>query len=279
MGRGDNEGDRSEVAHAVEMAIENYSDQREPANQDVVIWRFMDMRKFRDLITTSELYFCRADRFTNDEREGLPPEEYLATLGLNPFDINERRQLLNTIGSDAQFREAFYISCWHLFREETIKMWKEYGDQGVAICSRYRLLKSALDAMSDRACIGLVRYGSEHLIGKVWNVFRLITTKRLSYASEEEVRAFLWIMDPFAGINRHIDADNRVHPLPLTPPPERVLKGHKRKVDLQALVTAVVMSPWATPATFEEITHVLADGGYTIPVVPSDLTRYRALLP
>lgn len=37
-------------------------------------------------------------------------------------------------------------------------MWKEYGDEGVAITSQYRLLKSALNAMSDRAYIGPVRF-------------------------------------------------------------------------------------------------------------------------
>ncbi len=261
------------------MGLENYPDQLEPADKDVVIWRFMDMRKFRDLITTGELYFCRADLFKNDQREGLPPEEYLAGFGLNPLDIKERQELIHTIGSDAQFREDFYISCWHLFREETLKMWREYGDQGVAVCSQYRLLKSALNAMNDRAFIGLVRYGSEHLIGKRANVFRLITTKRLAYADEREVRAFLWIMDPLASLNRHIDADNRVHPRPLTPPPDRVLKGHRRKVDLQSLLTEVVVSPWALPATFEAINQLIKDNGYTLPVELSALSRYRALLP
>jgi hypothetical protein len=143
------------------LGIETYPDQLEPENQDVLIWRFMNMPKFRDLMNTAELYFCRADLFSNDEREGLSPEKYLPILGLNPFDIHERQELIHRIGSDAQFREGFYASCGHLFREETCKMWKDYGDQGVAICSQYRLLKSALNAMSDRAYIGLVRYGSE----------------------------------------------------------------------------------------------------------------------
>ncbi len=261
------------------MGVETYPDQLEPENPDVVIWRFMNMPKFRDLMTTAELYFCRADLFPNDEREGLPPEEYLPILGLNPFDINERQQLIHHIGSDAQFREGFYVSCWHLFREETCKMWKDYGDKGVAICSRYRLLKSALNAMGDRAYIGLVRYGSEHLSGARWNLFRFITTKRIDCADEQEVRAFLWIMDPFAGINRHIDADNRVHPLPLTPPPPHVLKGHRRKVDLQALVTGIVVSPWASLATVDEVNQLVTDNGYTIPVQRSELSRYVALLP
>jgi hypothetical protein len=42
------------------MAVEAYPDQLEPENQDAVIWRFMDMKKFRDLVATAELYFCRA---------------------------------------------------------------------------------------------------------------------------------------------------------------------------------------------------------------------------
>lgn len=261
------------------MGLEAYPGQLEPNNQDVEIWRFMIMEKFRDLMTTSELYFSRADRFKNDEREGLPPEEHLPSLGLNPLDIKERRELLNHIGSHAQFRESFYISCWHLFREETCKMWKEYGDQGVAICSHYRRLKTQMATMTDRAYIGLVRYGSDHLRGKPWNLFRFITTKRLEYAGEQEVRAFLWIMDPHAGINRHIDADNRFHPLPLTPPPSHVLDGHRRRVDLQALLTEIVVSPWASTATLDEVKQLVSAASYSIPVQQSALARYAALLP
>ena len=258
------------------MVVEAYPDQLEPENPDAVIWRFMKMEKFRDLLATGELYFCRADLFP-DESEGLAPEEYLPMLGLNPLDLRDRQELDHHIGSDAQFRESFYISCWHLLRDETCKMWKEYGDDGVAICSRYRLLKSALDAMRDRAFLGLVRYGSNHLTG--WNLFRFITTKRMEYANEGEVRALLWITDPLAGINRHFDTDNRAHSRPLTPPPDRVLKGHRRRVDLQALVTGIVVTPWASSTTFDEINQLVRNNGYAIPVQPSELTRYREFLP
>jgi len=260
------------------LAIETYPDQLDPVKQDAVIWRFLTMPKFRDLIETSQLYFCRADRFA-DEREGLPPEEYLATFGLNPFDVNDRRELIHHIGSDAQFREGFYVSCWYMFREETCQMWKEYGPEGVAITSQYVLLKSALNAMSDRAYIGQVRYGPQRLVGKTANLFRYITTKGSRYAHEQEVRAFLWIPDPHAGINRHIDGENRVHPLPLTPPPANVSSGEKRKVNLQVLVTSIVVSPWASRTVLDEITQLVRDKGYKIPVQRSELSRYEALLP
>lgn len=259
------------------MPIEPYVGQLEPENQDVVIWRFMSMRKFRDLIATGELYFCRADLFY-DQNEGLPPEGYMPSPGMNPLDLQDRRTLDNSVGSVAQLREAFYINCWHLFREETCKMWKDYGEDGVAICSRYSLLKSALQALSDRASLGLVRYGPQGITR--WNLFQFIFTKRQEYADEQEVRALLWVMDPHAATNRHIDGENRVYPRPLTPPPsDRVLDGHRRRVDLEALLTEIVVTPLASSSTLDEVTQLVRDSGRAIPVLTSALTRYRDFLP
>jgi hypothetical protein len=260
------------------MAIETYPDQLEPTNPDTVIWRFMKMERFSDLMKSGELYFCRADKFT-DEHEGLPPEQYLYySFDLNPLLLTDRRKLDDHLGNLAQFRESFYISCWHLFRSETDKMWNEYGDDGVAICSSYSLLRSALDAMGEQAYLGLVRYGAKHL--RRYNLFSFIMTKRIEFEAEQEVRAMLWIRDSHATINRHIDAQNRPHRLPLTPPPpDRVFEGHRRRVDLQALITQIVVTPWASPATFDEVNRLVNSSGYAIPVQPSGLARYRELLP
>jgi hypothetical protein len=259
------------------MPVEAYVGQFEPEDQDAVIWRFVSMKKFRDFMESSELYFCRADLFPQDENEGLPPENYRPFPHLNPLDLRDRRQIDDSIGNVAQFREAFYINCWHLFREETCGMWEHYSQDGVAICSRYRLLKTELDAMKDRAFIGLVRYGSDHMQG--WNLFRFITHKRITYANEQEVRAWLWINDPHASGSRHFDANGLVYARPLTPPLDQVSKGHRRKVNLQALITGIVVSPWAPSATFEEISGLVESKGYSIPVQPSALTRYREFLP
>jgi hypothetical protein len=258
------------------MPIESYNDQLEPRDQDAVIWRFLNMKKFGDLIVSGELYFCRADLF-KDEREGLPPQEYLPKLGLNPFDLGDRQELANSIGSAAEFRESFYVNCWHLFQEETCRVWEEYGKDGVAICSRYGLLKSALNAMPDRASLGLVRYESSYLARS--NVLSYITNKRAKYAHEQEVRAFLWIMDPLGTGNRHIDIEGRVHPHVLTPPPDRVSTGQRRVVDLNKLITEIVVTPWASPTLVGEIDGMVKDCGRTIPVVPSELTRFRTFLP
>jgi hypothetical protein len=129
-----------------------------------------------------------------------------AVFGLNRLLLPDRRKLDHEFGTLAEFREGFYVSCWQLFRSETDKMWNEYGNDGVAICSRYSLLKSALDAMVDQAFLGLVWYGDKHLNGE-YNLLRFIMTKREEYKDEQEVRAMLWIRDPHATINRHWDTE------------------------------------------------------------------------
>jgi hypothetical protein len=51
------------------MPVNPYCSQLEPTN-DAVLWRFMDLRKFRDLMSSEELYFRRADLYP-DKSEGL----------------------------------------------------------------------------------------------------------------------------------------------------------------------------------------------------------------
>jgi hypothetical protein len=92
------------------MPVKSYYSQKEPA-ADALIWRFIDLRKFRDLMASEELYFRRADLF-DDETEGLPPEQYVQrVLCLDPLDLNDRRELNNHLGSLAQSREMHYITC------------------------------------------------------------------------------------------------------------------------------------------------------------------------
>src|SRR3954453_13803968 len=83
------------------MPVEMFPDSLEPADPEAVVWRLMNVGKFRDLITTSELYFRRPDLFV-DDNEGLPPEEYMPYAGLNPLDIRDALQLNHHRGSLAQ---------------------------------------------------------------------------------------------------------------------------------------------------------------------------------
>lgn len=258
------------------MSVEIFTDGLEPENPDAILWRFLQPFKFEDLMINHQLYFRRADLFL-DESEGLPPEEYLSVLNLDPLDIRDRQEMNHHVGSVAQFRESFFLNCWYLFNEESAEMWKQYAENGVAICTRYNLFKEVLESCEGRFLIGLVRYGSSHLTG--WNVVRFISTKKKQYAHEKEFRAALWQIDPTAGINRHFDANNRAHDRPLTPPSDSIPKGITRKVDIQKLVSEIVLSPWVSEKELQVAETLVRNNGLKIPIRLSDLTRYKHLLP
>jgi len=95
------------------MPVEPFVDSPEPENPQALLWRYIDLFKFEDLIRTGELYLRRADCL-NDRREGLPDEEYERVLNYNRYALNDILQRDADIGSLAQFRQAFYVSCWHL---------------------------------------------------------------------------------------------------------------------------------------------------------------------
>jgi hypothetical protein len=258
------------------MPVNLFTDGLEPDNPDAPVWRFMEFWKFRSMIETGTLYFCRADKFAADESEGLPPEEYLPFLGLNKLDLIDRRKLDDEIGSIAQFRQSFFINCWYLGEDEAAQIWEGRGEDAVAIRCRYSALKSALAALSDDAYLGLIRYGSAHLTG--WNIMRFITTKRLQFEHEREVRALLWIRDERDGINRHFDENNIPHDRPLLEPlnPQ---EGVVRPVNCETLIERVVLNPWAADSTRKELERLIATAGLPTPVQPSEFTRYRDLLP
>jgi len=124
------------------MAIEQFADGIEPDNPHAVIWRFMELWKLRDLLDSGQLYFRRSDKL-EDADEGVPSKEFARqALGLNPYDINDIQKLNHDLGSTTQFRQAFYINWWYLFDRETAAMWAKYGRDGVAVVSRYSLLKT-----------------------------------------------------------------------------------------------------------------------------------------
>jgi len=237
------------------MPVKPYWNQKQPP-KDAVLWRFMDLRKFRDLMASEELYFRRADLFT-DKSEGLPPEDYaLRVLGLDPYNVAHRIELNHHLGSLAQHRESYYVSCWYLYERglETLDMWELYGHDGVAVVSRYDLLYDALNRLMDDAHVGRIQYGTGYLTDR-FNALEFITTKQKKYALECEIRALITSYDPLAGGNRHIDLDNHPHPhpLPINPRNSWVPDCKRRRIDLRKLITDVVISPWAESNAVEEI--------------------------
>ena len=128
------------------MPVLPYYSQKEPPPESV-IWRFLDLRKFRDLMANQELYFRRADLF-DDQTEGLPPEQYVrACFRTHPLRHTRRissQQASRFIGSKPG--DALYFHAGIYIAKEDLAIWEQYGSDGVAVTSRYGLLKECLDS-------------------------------------------------------------------------------------------------------------------------------------
>jgi hypothetical protein len=216
----------------------------------------MSMDKFRDFMANQEIYFRRDDLLKKgDPSEGLPTDDYVRNAGgLSKLDLRDEMDLNNTQAFVRQNSEGYYINCWSLNNEESrLRMWFSYAQEGVAVCSRYSLLKSTLEKLIDNVHLGKVRYGNKEMTG--FNTLQFIFTKREDFAWENEVRAVLCSYNPLGGQNRHFDEQNFPHREPLdglNPLPKWVHDHKRRRVELGSLLTGIKASPWADDSTLAE---------------------------
>ncbi|MBL4898865.1 MAG: hypothetical protein JKX76_04345 [Colwellia sp.] len=178
------------------------------------LWRYMDFTKYVSLLSTSSLYFSRADTF-DDPFEGAKgiisnkakwDEHFLGAFksilksppGCVEWDQSEEHvnkeahRLLKELEESGQAdRENAYISCWHENEHESEAMWRLYSnfiDNAVAIRSTYSSLYNAL-GRNPSISIGRVRYldYDKHYANPGDSFWR----KRKSFEHEREVRAIV----------------------------------------------------------------------------------------
>ncbi|MYB92516.1 hypothetical protein F4054_05440 [Candidatus Poribacteria bacterium] len=122
------------------------------------LMRYMDVKKYRDLLSTKTLFLPRYDNL-GDMFEGslgyVPAGKLIEQRTERLKRITQMPQQGNTIARE--FLEAFeplfyhkflrnftFVSCWHQSEKESALMWKMYAQKGVMIKSDLSSLKSSL---------------------------------------------------------------------------------------------------------------------------------------
>lgn len=175
---------------------------KQPEDKDCKLWRYMDFSKFMSLITTSQLYFSRSDKFP-DIYEGHLSSKLL----LEMFTINNEKNTKNIIKNEGieatryfcnHIKEFTFINCWHKNEYESDAMWKLYSKvpEAIAIETTYtKLINSILVNPSTNIFISEVSYldynTEKNSFSSVMSPF---TSKGMSYKHEEEVRLVLQTM-------------------------------------------------------------------------------------
>ena len=132
------------------------------------LWKYLDLYKLLDLITTKELYFTRFDHF-EDGLEGLTGtavslmaltqgrtltmETVIKTVDedtqklLIEKDRNNRRELEEIINRS---QKTQFASCWFLDNRESLSMWKIYSkNEGIALKFKAKQLAETVIASAE----------------------------------------------------------------------------------------------------------------------------------
>lgn len=206
---------------------------------NTVIWRYVGLDKFLDLLMTQELFFSNAAKMS-DKYEGLIPkrnQDYLLksikNSGLSKEDAeNEKQQILEQIQS---LKELTLLNCWTISQSESYALWKIYlggSRSGVAIRTTVSKLTKAIkngnDPFKEDIYISKVKY-TDFIKDEPENRFNVITTKNKFYDYEKELRLFIF---------HYPESDGGSYP------PYNLSIGRRLKVDLNELIDEIYLSPF-----------------------------------
>nr|WP_241767250.1 hypothetical protein [Flavobacterium psychrophilum] len=110
-----------------------------PENPDTIVWKYLDLSKFLDLLLSQKMFMSRSDKF-EDQYEGTfsePTFEEIKKIAANNPEF---------LYYYKSHREKVAISSWHTNEYESFAMWQIFtkNQEGLAIQSTIGRLKEAL---------------------------------------------------------------------------------------------------------------------------------------
>lgn len=219
---------------------------KHPQDCDTVVWKYLDLSKFVDLLLYRKLFMSRSDKF-EDQYEGTfsePTFEEIRKLSEgNPgfLDYYKAR------------RKNIVVSSWHINEYESFAMWQIFTqkNEGLAIQSTLGRLQQALDKEKTfEQHIGEVNYidyKKEYIPFE--NSFFPFLFKRKSFVYEREIR----IITDVTSHNLTID------------------NGLKIDVDIQSLIEKIYIHPKSENWYKNLVIELVKRLGFDFSIEKSDL--------
>lgn len=235
-----------------------------PSSDDVVIWRYMNLPKFLDLLETESLYFSQVSKL-GDAFEGS-----LSRPSIERFRERYENSNSATKGPKADIfaqeiyqlnQHFFYVSCWHMSAYESAAMWAQYSTEGIAIRSTFGRLKTVVEPHPDDVFIGTVEYPDyDNVVIDFGVTIEPLFYKRRSFEYEREVRAVMPGVPGTGSTMPELLATFANQPA-----------GLKVKIDVAGLIEGISVSP-NRPQWFGGLVQALIRRyGYDLPVIRSSL--------
>jgi hypothetical protein len=222
------------------------NDQITVPDSDTIVWKYLDLSKFLDLLLGGQLFMSRSDKF-EDQYEGTfsePTFEEMKRLSAdNPdfLDFYKNR------------RKNVVVSSWHISEHESFAMWQIFtkNNEGLAIQSTIGRIQEALKPETRYeqhiGAVNYIDYKKEYI--PFDNNFFPFLFKRKSFQYELEVR---------------IVADLTQHNLFIN-------EGVKTDVDINQLIEKIYIHPKSENWYKKLVMELMQRLGFDIPIEKSDL--------
>ena len=217
-----------------------------PEDPNTIVWKYLDLSKFLDLLMSEKLFMSRSDKF-EDQYEGTfsePTFEEIKKLSIdNPDFLNYYKT----------HREKVAISSWHINEYESFAMWQIFtqNSEGLAIQSTIgRLQESLIPETNFNQYIGEVNYidyKKEHI--PFDDMFFPFLFKRKSFQYEGEVRIITDIGESNIKIN----------------------EGLKINVDINQLIKKIYIHPKSENWYKNLVIQLVKQLGFDFTIEKSDL--------
>lgn len=224
----------------------NNSNIKLPEDPNTVVWKYLDLSKFLDLLMSEKLFMSRSDKF-EDQYEGTfsePTFEEIKKLSIdNPDFLNYYKT----------HREKVAISSWHINEYESFAMWQIFtqNSEGLAIQSTIGRLQESLNPETNlKQYIGEVNYidyKKEHI--PFDDMFFPFLFKRKSFQYEGEVRIITDIGESEMKIN----------------------EGLKINVDINQLIEKIYIHPKSENWYKNLVIQLVKQLGFNFTIEKSDL--------
>jgi hypothetical protein len=217
-----------------------------PEDNNTIVWKYLDLSKFLDMLMSQQLFMSRSDKF-EDQYEGTfsePTFEEIKKIAAN------NPKFLDYYKSH---REKVVISSWHINEYESFAMWQIFtkNNEGLAIQSTIGRLKKALQP--ERAIeqyignVNYIDYKKEYI--PFDDTFFPFLFKRKSFQYEREVRIISDVSTQNISIN----------------------EGLKINVDLNQLIEKIYIHPKSENWYKKLVIELVSKLNFKIEIEKSDL--------
>jgi hypothetical protein len=217
-----------------------------PDDNDTIVWKYLDLSKFLDMLLSRQLFMSRSDKF-EDQYEGTfsePTFDEIKKIAANNSKFLDYYKL---------HREKVVISSWHINEYESFAMWQIFtqNTEGLAIQTTIGRLKEALltEKKTEQyiGSVNYIDYKKEFIPFE--DTFFPFLFKRKSFQYEREIRIISDVS------NTNIKIDN----------------GLKVDVNLNQLIEKIYIHPKSENWYKNLVIQLVSKLGFGFEIEKSDL--------